>query len=601
MAASTPQNIIVAPADGVQPYYTLNGGLTWNPVTLPGVTSWSSFEGAYYLDERSITADRVLANTFYLYYPSHGVYETTNGGVSWTQVYSGNDGFGSQWNGYITPFNWYNNEIMSVPGEAGNLFFTGGNQGSGPGTLNPFMVSTNGGASWTAVPNVLNVTCFGFGAPATPGGYPAIYIVGYVNNVYGIWQSVNNAQSWTQIGTYPNNSLDQIKTIAGDPSIFGQVYLGFMGSGYAVLQAQPSGPAVTAVATTPSTRDLNAGHTVTLTLDLNSAVTVAGGTPTLSLNDGGTATYTGGSGTNALTFSYTVGAGQNTASLAATAINLNGATMQDSGGHAANLSLSGTTQTGPQIDTTTPVISSIAEIPSSGDLNAGKTVTYTLTMNEVVTVAGRTPTLTLNDGGTATYIGGSGSNALTFSYTVGAGQNTADLAVTAVNLNSATVKDGAGNVANLSLTGLTQGSPQVDTTPPTVSSVTGTAGDYNAGKALTLTLNMSEAVTVTGTPTLTLNDGGTATYTGGTGSSALTFSYTVGAGQNTAGLAVTAVNGTIADLAGNALSSAKLPETFAGVILDNTTTTPSVSSVVASGTGITAGSGDLGIGSVVTL
>ena len=34
-----------------------------------------------------------------------------------------------------------------------------------------------------------------------------------------------------------------------------------------------------------------------------------------------------------------------------------------------------------------------------------------------MTVAGGTPTLTLNDGGTATYTGGSGSNALTFSYT----------------------------------------------------------------------------------------------------------------------------------------------------------------------------------------
>ncbi len=53
-------------------------------------------------------------------------------------------------------------------------------------------------------------------------------------------------------------------------------------------------------------------------------MTVAGGTPTLTLNDGGTATYTGGSGTNALTFSYTVAAGQNTADLAATAVNLNG-------------------------------------------------------------------------------------------------------------------------------------------------------------------------------------------------------------------------------------------------------------------------------------
>ena len=112
--------------------------------------------------------------------------------------------------------------------------------------------------------------------------------------------------------------------------------------------------------------------------------------------------------------------------------------------------------------------------------------------------------------------------------------------------------DGAGNAANLSLTGLSQGSPQIDTTAPTVSSVTATAGSYNAGKVLTLTLNMSEAVTVTGTPTLTLNDGGTATYASGSGTNALTFSYTVASGQNTAGLAVTAVNGTIADLAGNA-------------------------------------------------
>ena len=104
-------------------------------------------------------------------------------------------------------------------------------------------------------------------------------------------------------------------------------------------------------------------------------VNTAGGTPTLALNDGGTATYVSGSGSNALTFSYTVGASDsNVASLSATTINLNGATIQDGAGNAANLSLTGLTQTGPQIDTTTPVISSIAETPSSGDLNAGKTL-----------------------------------------------------------------------------------------------------------------------------------------------------------------------------------------------------------------------------------
>ena len=109
--------------------------------------------------------------------------------------------------------------------------------------------------------------------------------------------------------------------------------------------------------------------------------------------------------------------------------------------------------------------------------------------------------------------------------------------------------------------------------------MTATAGDYDAGKALTLTLNMSEAVNVTGTPTLTLNDGGTATYVSGSGTSALVFSYTVAAGQNTSALEVTGVTGTITDLAGNALSTAGLPETFSGVIID--TTAPTVSSVTA--------------------
>ena len=111
-------------------------------------------------------------------------------------------------------------------------------------------------------------------------------------------------------------------------------------------------------------------------------------------------------------------------------------------------------------------MSSVTESPSSGDLDAGKTVTLTLTLSEAVTVAGGTPTLTLNDGGTATYTGGSGTDALTFSYTVAAGQNTSDLMATAVNLNSATVTDSAGNAANLSLTGLTQTGPQIDTTTP---------------------------------------------------------------------------------------------------------------------------------------
>ncbi len=181
-------------------------------------------------------------------------------------------------------------------------------------------------------------------------------------------------------------------------------------------------------------------------------------------------------------------AGQNTADLAVTAVNLSTATVKDGAGNAANLTGAVTNPAGTlQIDTTTPSVSSVAAsgtgiTAGAGDLAAGSVVTLTVNLSEAVTVAGGTPTLTLNDGGTATYSGGSGSNALTFSYTVAAGQNTADLAVTAVNLGTATVKDGAGNAANLAgAVTNPAGTLQIDTTTPSVSSVATSGTGITAG------------------------------------------------------------------------------------------------------------------------
>ena len=331
IAASTPQNIIWAPADGFQPYYTTNGGATWNAITLPGVTSWSGFDYAYYLDARTVAADRVLSNTFYLFDAGQGLFETTNGGATWTKKYSGD----------ITLFDNYNAELMSTPGEAGELFFTGGPQGATLGNTpagKSFMRSTNQGAAWTAIPNVEEVLAFGFGAAAPGQSNPALYIVGWVNNVYGVWQS-NNATNpsvttptWVNLGTEPTGALDEIKTISGDMNVYGQVYVGNSGGGYQVLVAPPSVTGVTAtgagIANNAGT--VGAGTTITFTINLTANVTVAGGAPTLTLNDGGVAAYVGGSGTNALTFSYTVASGQNVSGLAITSFNLpSGAAIQD--------------------------------------------------------------------------------------------------------------------------------------------------------------------------------------------------------------------------------------------------------------------------------
>ena len=320
----------------------------------------------------------MLANTFYLYYPSYGVFETTNGGVSWTKVITDRS------HSRQLPTAGIRKSSLSLAKPV-NLFFTPGPIGGSQPVNVGFYRSTDQGATWTAVPNVLEVSTFGFGAPAPGQSYPSIYIVGWVNNVYGIWESDNNAQSWTQIGTYPIGSLDQITTISGDSNKYGQVYLGFRGSGYAYLPAGSSaspGPQVLSITETPASGDLNAGHTSHVDTCDERGGNGCGGIPTLTLNDGGTATYTGGSGTGALTFSYTVAAGQNTASLSATAVNLNGATVQDGSGNAANLTLTGLTQTGPQIDTTAPMAPSITSFSTdSGVVGDHITNDNTLTLS----------------------------------------------------------------------------------------------------------------------------------------------------------------------------------------------------------------------------
>ncbi len=97
-------------------------------------------------------------------------------------------------------------------------------------------------------------------------------------------------------------------------------------------------PTVFAVTDSPSDAVLGAGALVTLTLHLDGAVTVTGGTPTLSLNNDATAAYVSGSGSTNLNFNYTVALGQDVPDLAVSAVSLNGATLNDRAGGPVDLS-----------------------------------------------------------------------------------------------------------------------------------------------------------------------------------------------------------------------------------------------------------------------
>ena len=339
----------------------------------------------------------------------------------------------------------------------------------------------------------------------------------------------------------------------------------------------------------------------------------AGSTVAITLSDAGSV-HTVTSSTTATGGSWTFN------SLNAGALNDGTITVKATATDAAgNVSSPGAQTTIPK-DTVAPTVTSVTSTLANGSYGVGTVVPVTVSFSESVTVTG-SPKLTLNSGGSATYTSGSGSSTLAFSYTVAAGENSADLDYTstgALVLNGGTIADATSNAATLTLAAPGAASSLaanknivVDTTAPTVTSVSSTKADgsYGAGTLIPVTVTFSENVTVTGTPQLTLATGSPATtavnYTSGSGTNTLTFNYTVAAGNTSADLDYAATTslalagGSIKDAAANNATLTLATPGSAGslganknIVIDTTPSkVTSVSSTVADGT--------YGVGSVI--
>jgi hypothetical protein len=386
------------------------------------------------------------------------------------------------------------------------------------------------------------------------------------------------------------------------------------------VSAASSGLAVTIDATAPVVSSVSvpaagvyaAGSTLTFIVhaDENVYVNTTGGTPSLTITIGGTsrsATYALGSGSGDLVFAYTVQAGEtDTDGIAINGLSTNGGTLTDTAGNTMSTTLHSVGATNNVlVDTTAPVVSSVG-VSADGTYYSGEAIQFTVNFGENVTVntSGGTPSIAITIGSStryATYVSGSGGSALTFAYTAANGDiDTDGITVGALALNSGTIKDAAGNNAVLTLHNVAStANIDVDGSSPSITGVDATTGDgyYAATNTITITVNFSTAVTVDttgGTPTLALDTGAAATYTGGSGTATLTFSYTVAAGQNSADLdysstAALALNGaTIVD-AGGAHRAATLTLATPGVagslggnraiVIDTTAPTNTIDSV----------------------
>jgi photosystem II stability/assembly factor-like uncharacterized protein len=225
IAAGGENNFVWLPNNNGQPWYTLDGGNSWQASTVPNVptTGTTGWGYAYFLHRIVVVADKVKIGVFYMYNlgGATGLYRSIDGGVTFSKVFSGE----------IAGWSGYNAVLSAVPGQQGHLFFTSGIQDGSTPSDSKLMRSTDGGSSWSGVADMQEVHALGFGASAAGQSYPAIYVAGYYKGQFGIWRSDNNAQDWTSLGVNPLDIGDEIKAISGDMNTYGTVYVGFGGSG----------------------------------------------------------------------------------------------------------------------------------------------------------------------------------------------------------------------------------------------------------------------------------------------------------------------------------------------------------------------------------
>ncbi len=394
-------------------------------------------------------------------------------------------------------------------------------------------------------------------------------------------------------------------------------------------------PDVAAVSSTTANGSYGVGSVITVLLGWTKPVVVTG-SPKLALNSGGTPAYATGSGTSTLVFVYTVAAGQNANPLdeaSASALSLNGGTILDTvpnNPNAAVLTLPAPGAAGSLgknkaivVDTTAPSVTTVRSTPQGVSYGVGSVINVTVNWSENVVVTG-SPELALNSGGTATYSSGSGSGTLTFTYTVATGQNADFLNYTSTSaliLNGGTIDDTVGTNPNAAVLTLPATSLNnallfsrivVDTTAPVVTGVSSTTanGTYGVGAVIDITVGWSKPVVVTGTPELALNSGGMATYNTGSGTSTLTFIYTVAAGQSAnpldeaAASALTLNGGTILDTVQTNPNAAilTLPAPGdAGSLGQNKSIVISTAATGVTSVSSTTAAGTYGVGSVITI
>jgi photosystem II stability/assembly factor-like uncharacterized protein len=195
VALAADGSTIVWTEDGQAPYRSTDMGASWSRVGGLGT-------GA------EVVADRSSARTFYSL--SGGtLYASTDGGATFT-ARAGNLPTG---------------RLTAVPGIAGDLWIAGGGKG--------LLHSTDGGRTFTTLGSVQSASALGYGKAKQGTSYQALYLIGTVKNVTGVFRSTDKGATWLRVNddAHQWGAIGSLGIITGDPDTYGRVYIGTNGRG----------------------------------------------------------------------------------------------------------------------------------------------------------------------------------------------------------------------------------------------------------------------------------------------------------------------------------------------------------------------------------
>ncbi|MFH8662574.1 WD40/YVTN/BNR-like repeat-containing protein [Streptomyces afghaniensis] len=114
-------------------------------------------------------------------------------------------------------------QLAAAPGRSGDLWLS--LKGNG------LYRSTDGGANFAKVGSCRASYTLGFGKAAAGASYPAVYLVGSTETITAVYRSDDGAKTWTRINDDQHQWGWIGATIAGDPRIYGRVYIATNGRG----------------------------------------------------------------------------------------------------------------------------------------------------------------------------------------------------------------------------------------------------------------------------------------------------------------------------------------------------------------------------------